>query len=137
MPSFGQRLEAELGPAWGAVVGALGALYGIWPVLSLHDTLVIKGKGGVGWFAMIIFGFIAFVATLAIAASLLGLVFHRLENQATRGLISLALVALFVAAHGLPHPLWLALIAVVSASSYFQCRKAQADAHDREEFFNG
>ena len=95
MPSFGQRLEAELGPAWGAAGAAVGALYATWPVLHLHDTLVVKSRDGMGWMPLIIFGFLGFVFTLAIAGGLLTTVLGWVESPLARGSLVLALTSLF------------------------------------------
>lgn len=137
MPSFNESIAAEIEPVWATALGALGALYAIWPVLSLYETLVRKTTDGYGWFPFLIFAFMAYVITLAIVGGLLGRVFHRIESHLMRGLIALALIAIFAGVHGVPHAGWWPIIAFVGASACFQSRKARADARDREEFFNG
>lgn len=136
MPSFSERLESELNPVWGAMAAALGALYATWPVLAMHDAFVGKSQASGGWIVLIIFGFIAFSATFAIATTVLAVVFCRLKSHEACSGITLALIAIYLVVHRLPHPAWLVVIGAAGISAYFQGRKAHADARDREKFFD-
>jgi hypothetical protein len=130
------RVEEELEPIWVGVLAGVSALYGLWPVISLHQTLIVKGGGGVGWFLLAFGGLFAFCIVMGITSQALSRFMLAFEDWTARAAICLAMVVVFVVARGVPPLIGLIVVALAFVICYYHGRRAYEDANDRREFLD-
>jgi hypothetical protein len=136
MPSFKEEVEEKLEPIWGATLAAISCLYGFWPVMSLYETLIVKGGGGVGWFVLIIFGLISWGVVMAVTVYPLASLMIAIENVAARLLICISAIAFFILMRGKPPLAAMIVIGLAFAAGFFQSMRSRQDGKDRREFLD-